>query len=135
VACLAALAVLFLGCDRLRDVKRCRVLAREVNTSFDAIEKEAARDPKAVSYDAIARQYETLGKNLAGFDGGTPELERAVGELGTLARNAARQATALHDAKKADNQATASVHTHELERLARHEKSLAARIDDECRAR
>jgi len=135
VACLAALAVLLFGCDRLRDVKRCRVLAREVNASFDTIEKEAARSPKDVSYAAIARQYETLGKNLEHFDGGTPELGRAVGELGTLSRNAARQATALHEARKANNQATAGVHTHELERLARHEKSIAARIDDECRPR
>ena len=67
------------------------------------------------------------------FDGGTPELGRAVNELGALARNAAREATQLNAANQAGNKASADVYTHELERLARHEKSLAARIDDECR--
>jgi hypothetical protein len=128
-----ALALLALGCDRMRDVKRCRVLARTVNASFDAIEKEVARGPKDASYQAIGKEYDALAKSLEGFDGGTPELGRAVNELAALSRNAARHANGLEEAKKGDNKQTANVLTHELERQAKQEKVIAGRIDEECR--
>jgi len=128
-------AVLVVGCDRMRDVKRCRTLARQVNASFDVIEKEFGRGPKDTSYAAIAKEYTALAQGLDGFDGGTPELNRAVVDLGSLARNASRQATGLDEARKADNKITAGVYTRELERLSRQEKGIAARIDDECRPR
>ncbi len=127
--------LLALGCDRMRDVKRCRVLARTVNASFDVIEKEAARGPKDMSYQAIGKEYEAIVKNLEGFDGGTPELGRAVNELAAVSRNAARHAKALDDARKGNNEQVASVLTHELERQAKQEKSIAGRIDEECRAK
>ena len=127
--------MLALGCDRMRDVKRCRVLARTVNASFDVIEKEAAKGPKDTSYQAIGKEYEAIAKNLEGFDGGTPELGRAVNELAMVSRNAARHAKALDDARKGNNQQTASVLTHELEKQARQEKAIAGRIDEECRAK
>jgi hypothetical protein len=132
---LALSAGLVVGCDRMRDVKRCRTLARQVNASFDVIEKEYARGPQDASYAAIAKEYAALAQGLDGFDGGTPELGRAVVDLGTLARNASRQATGLEDARKADNKITVNVYTHELERLSRQEKGIAARIDDQCRPR
>ena len=130
---LVAVALLALGCDRMRDVKRCRVLARTVNASFDVIEKEAARDPKDVSYEAIAKEYDTLAKNLEGFDGGTPELGRAVGELAAVSRNTARQTRALQEAKRGDNKQMGNVLSHDLERQAKQEKAIAGRIDEECR--
>jgi hypothetical protein len=131
----AVSALVLVGCDRLRDVKRCRTLARQVNASFDVIEKESARGPKDASYAAIAKEYTALAKGLDGFDGGTPELGRAVTDLGLLARNASRQATELDGARKVDNKITAGIYSRELERLARQEKGIAARIDDECRPR
>jgi hypothetical protein len=130
-----ASAVIVIGCDRMREVKRCRMLARQVNASFDVIEKETARDPKDASYAAIAKEYTALAQGLDGFDGGTPELGRAITDLGSLARNASRQAAGLDAARKADNKITASVYARELERLSRQEKGIAARIDDECRPR
>lgn len=132
---LAASAVLLLGCDRMRDVKRCRTLARQVNGSFDVIEKEWARGPKDASYAAIAKEYTALAQGLDGFDGGTPELGRAVTDLGQVARSASRQATELDGARKADNKISAGIYARELERLSRQEKGIAARIDDECRPR
>src|SRR5689334_17433294 len=112
----------------MRDVKRCRVLARTVNASFDAIEKEAARGPKTASYELIAKEYGSLAKNLEGFDGGTPELGRAVNELAAISRNAARHAHDLDEARKGENPQVANVLTHELERQAKQEKVIAGRI-------
>lgn len=132
---MVGVVLLALGCDRMRDVKRCRVLARTVNASFDAIEKEAARGPKDTSYQAIGKEYEALAKNLEGFDGGTPELGRAVNELAAISRNAARHAQALDDARKGNNPQVAIALTHDLERQAKQEKSVAGRIDEECRPR
>lgn len=132
---LALSAVVVVGCDRMRDVKRCRTLAQQVNASFDVIEKEAADGSVDASYAAIAKEYTTLAQGLDAFDGGTPELGRAVTDLRTLAHNASRQAAGLDEARKSDNKITASVYSRELERLARQEKSIAARIDDECRPR
>jgi hypothetical protein len=132
---LLASAVIVVGCDRMRDVKRCRTLARQVNASLDVIEKEWDRGPQDASYASIAKEYTALAQGLDGFDGGTPELGRAVVDLGSLARNASRQATGLDEARKADNKLTASVYSRELERLSRQEKGIAARIDDECRPR
>jgi len=133
LTCLAAVVLLALGCDRMRDVKRCRVLARTVNASFDTIEKEAARGPKVANYEAIAKEYDGLAKDLTGFDGGTPELGRAVNELVAISRNAARHAHGLEEARKADNAQVAGVLTHELERQSKQEKVIAGRIDEECR--
>jgi hypothetical protein len=137
------------GCERLRDVKRCQKLAQEVNRSLDTIAQlapdsglvapdggAAAPDSGAATagaYHQIAREYDTLATGLDGFDAGTPELVKAVGELAGVARTSARQAAALGSALAADNRATVSFTVHELERLARHEKSVVARIDDECR--
>ncbi|HEV8551568.1 MAG TPA: hypothetical protein VGQ57_21115, partial [Polyangiaceae bacterium] len=61
------------------------------------------------------------------------ELERAVLELSSVTRTAARQATALDQAIKSNGKASAQLARHELEKLSRHEKMIAARIDDECR--
>jgi hypothetical protein len=132
---LVVAAVIVIGCDRMREVKRCRTLAREVNASFDVIEKEAADGSMDASYAAIAKEYTALAQGLDGFDGGTPELGRAVTDLRSLAHNASRQATGLAEARKTDNKITANIYSRELERLARQEKSIAARIDDECRPR
>ena len=134
ISIVLSLALGLFGCERLRDVKRCRLLAREVNASLDTISDVAAdagRTPAA--YDKVAHQYDGIAAGLDGFDGGTPELVKAVGDYAALARTTARQAAALSLAIATDNQSSASLATHELERLARHEKTLAARIDEECR--
>jgi hypothetical protein len=123
------------GCERLRDVKRCRELADRVNTKLDAVDREVARGNKDMDYGKISKEYAALAKSIAGFDGGTPELVHAVSELEVLARNASRHAHLVDQMLEGDNPSAASVSKRELERLARQEKSIAARIDDECRPR
>jgi hypothetical protein len=128
---LAACALL--GCERMRDVKRCRALAKDVNGALDAVEAERKLGEGPAVYARISKHYGTLSRTLEPFDGGTPELRRAVDDLAALARTAARQTAALGTALESKNPASATLATNELERLAKQQKSLAARIDDECR--
>jgi hypothetical protein len=122
------------GCERLRDVKRCRALAQQINASLDGIEETATTAGKTPdAYRRIAKDYDGLAAGLESFDAGSPELVKEVGEYAALARSSARQAAALGSALAVDNRAAVSGATHDLERLARHEKSLVSRIDDECK--
>jgi len=137
----ALLGIALLGCDRLHDVKRCRELAREVNGKLDAVEQElaptpagsASAGPAGSAYAKAAKHYQALSHSLGDFDGGSAELEKTVDELSSVSRAAARQTAALASALDAKNDASALVATRELERLAKHEKTLVQRIDDECR--
>ena len=134
VSIVLAVGLGLFGCERMRDVKRCRALAQRVNGSLDVIAElapDAGKTPPA--YDKVAHEYDALAASLDGFDGGTPELVKSVADYAALARTSARQAAALGAALKDDNRGSATLASHELERLARHEKTLVARIDDECR--
>ena len=123
------------GCDRLREVKRCRALAKEVNTSLDKIETQSKAGKTREGYGVIAFEYDSIAHGLDGFDAGLPDLDRAVAEYAALARTSARQSAALAEALGAHNAASATLATHELERLARQEKIIVARIDEECRTK
>lgn len=121
------------ACDRLRDVKRCRVLAQRVNTSLDKIEAQNNGGKTGATYGAIAAEYDDIAQGLEGFDAGTPELTKAVEEYATLARTTARQSKSLAQALETKNRAVATLAIHELERLAHQERMLVMRIDEECR--
>jgi hypothetical protein len=123
------------GCDRMRDVKRCRTLARDVNTALDAVETELKLGKRASVYERISKHYGKLSRTLEFFEGGSPELEKHVAELTALARTSARQAAALGTALEAKNVASETLATNELERLSKQHKALVARINDECRAK
>lgn len=131
VVCLALFAPL--GCDRMRDVKLCRTLARQVNGSLDKIEADSKAGQTRAAYQTIATEYDAIAHGLDGFDGGTPELKKAVEDYAALARTSARQSAALAEALGANNPASAALATRELERLSRHERAIVIRIDEECR--
>jgi hypothetical protein len=117
----------------MRDVKRCRALAKDVNLTLDAVEEERKLGERPGVYARISKHYVTLSRRLEPFDGGTPELEKAVADLAALARTSARQTAALGTALESKNPSSKTLATNELERLAKQQKSLVARIDDECR--
>ena len=121
------------GCERMRDVKRCRALAHDVNTALDAVEHELEFGKGAGVYAKISKHYGGLSRTIEHFDGGTPELEKAVEELAALARTSARQAATMSTALDADNRGSATLAGHELERLAKQHKALVLRINEECR--
>ena len=117
----------------MSEVKRCRALAQKVNGSLDKIEERSDAGKTRANYDLIAYEYNSIAAGLDGFDGGAPELERAVADYAALARTSARQSTALAEALAAKNPASAALASHELERLARQERAIVSRIDEECR--
>ncbi|HTQ02301.1 MAG TPA: hypothetical protein VMI54_00540 [Polyangiaceae bacterium] len=133
----AAGALVLFGCERLRDVKRCRTLAENVNSSLDTIEAVTAGSgaPAASAYGKATLEYEALAKKLEGFDGGTPELTRAVEEYAAVARSSAHASAALAQALNAKNGVSVQLSSHDLERLSHQEKAIARRIDDECEPR
>jgi hypothetical protein len=88
-----------------------------------------------VGFDKAAYEYDAIAKSLEAFDAGSPELVKAVSEYAGVARSSARQSAALADALGANNPASASLASRELERLARHEKAIVARIDELCQPR
>jgi hypothetical protein len=133
-AVVCSLSFSLLACDRLGDVKRCRELAGKVNASLDEVEAEASRGSD-VHYKLIAKKYDKLASSLDGFDGGTPELGKAVAEYASLARSSARQVTVLEYAGEANNPATRNLALRELDRLAKRQKTIVTRIDDECRTK
>lgn len=124
--------LLLFGCERLREVKRCRTLAHTVNPSLDSIEQLTAGPPTRAAYDKATLEYEAIAKNLDAFDGGTPELGRAVQEYAALARSTAHTSAALAQALGANNAVSVQLTTHELERLTRQQKAIVRRIDGEC---
>lgn len=128
-----AVACLVFGCDRLRDVKRCRALAEGVNHSLDAVEALSRAPQGKVDYAKIASEYDALAKSLDGYDGGTPVMTRTVAEFTGVVRSTARQASALANSLAAGNKASANLAKHELERLTRQEKLLVQRLDEQCR--
>jgi len=134
VLVVVAAGLALFGCDRLRDVKRCRTLARSVNTSLDTIEGATAK-PTSSAYGQATLEYEGLAKRLDTFDGGSPELARDVHEYAAFARSSARASAALAQGLHTNNSAAVQVNARELERLARQEKVIVRRIDDDCEPR
>lgn len=121
-----------LGCGRVREVRGCRALARVVNPAFDAIAARTAKDRSAASYRFAADRYAKLAAELKPFDIGIPRTEGAVDELGGAMKEAAAQATKLAEALERGDAVVAGAARRELAQLARQQKTIAARIDDDC---
>lgn len=130
-----AAALALFGCERLRDVKRCRMLARSVNASLDTIEGLTTVKPTSSAYAQATLEYESLAKRLEAFDGGSPELARDVQEYTAFARSSAHASASLAQGLSAKNSVTVQLSARDLERLAHQEKTIARRIDDDCEPR
>lgn len=130
-----AVALALFGCERLRDVKRCRTLARSVNSSLDVIDGLTTVKPTSSAYAQATLEYAELAKRLEAFDGGSPELARDVREYAVFARSSAHASASLAQGLSAKNAVTVELASHDLERLARQEKAIARRIDDDCQPR
>ena len=120
------------GCGRVREVRGCRALARVVNPAFDEIAARTAKDRSPASYRFAADRYRKLAADLKPFDIGIPRTEGAVDELGSAMKEAGAQATKLAEALERGDSVVASSARRELAQLARQQKSIAARIDDDC---
>jgi len=130
--CVLAAAVAALGCGRIREVKGCRALARMVNPVLDDISARIEKDKSPLQYRYAATRYEKLAADLKLFDVGIPRAEKTIDELGNAMKDAGTQATRLADALDKRDAVTAASARRDLGQLARVQKSIAARIDNDC---
>jgi hypothetical protein len=130
--CLLALALAALGCGRIREVKGCRALARTVNPVLDDISARISKDKSPPQYRYAATRYAKLAADLKAFDVGIPRTERTVDELGNAMREASTHSQKLADALEKRDAVNAASARRDLAQLARTQKSIVARIDDDC---
>ena len=121
-----------LGCGRVREVKACRSLARIVNPALDEIAARVGKDRSAASYRFAAARYGKLATELTHFRLGIPRTERTVEELADAMKQASTQSTMLADALEKRDAVLAGNARRELTQLARHQKAITMRIDDDC---
>jgi hypothetical protein len=129
---LASLALGSTACDKLRTVKHCRELAASVNPKLEAIAGGVAKGPNAVAYQQAAAGYLEAAKLLDTFDGGTPELDRAVDDYASTLRTSSMHAGELAAALDAGNQESAALTARQFEHLKQAQKSAVKRFQQEC---
>jgi hypothetical protein len=127
-----AATIAALGCGRIREVKGCRALARMVNPVLDDISARISKDKSPPQYRYASTRYAKLAADLKQFDVGIPRTEKAVDELGTAMKDAGTHAQNLADALEKRDAMSAASARRELGQLARVQKSIAARIDNDC---
>jgi predicted ribosome quality control (RQC) complex YloA/Tae2 family protein len=125
-------AVAGLGCGRIREVKGCRALARTVNPVLDDISARIAKDKSPPAYRHAATRYAKLSADLKHFDVGIPRTEKTIDELVGAMTNASTHSAKLAEALEKRDLVNAASARRELAQLARVQKSIAARIDDDC---
>ena len=125
-------AIAALGCGRIREVKGCRALARMVNPVLDDVSARISKDKSPAQYRYAATRYAKLAADLKQFDVGIPRTEKAVDELGNAMKDAGAHATKLADALEQRDATTAASARRDLGQLSRVQKSIVARIDNDC---
>lgn len=130
----AAAAVFMLGCGKIREIKGCRALARLVNPVLDDISARIAKDKSPPEYRYAATHYAKLAADLEKFDVGIPRTEKTIDELASAMKAASTHATKLADALEKRDAVTTATERRELGQLSRMQKSIAARIDNDCAA-
>lgn len=130
VICLALGAT---GCGKIAEIRACRGLSQDVNTTLDQI--EALSKSKAPDRELrMAKHYGDLSKRLISrATGGTP-LVGAVREYATVLAATDGALRAHAEATKANNTTRMVETRRELERLVKRERAAIARISVECKA-
>jgi hypothetical protein len=130
---LLALAVLLLsGCARIRKTRDCQALARVVNRRLDEIaEIDKRTDPNR--YSEIAKRYELLSRELKNLSLREPDLVQQLPEYSATYNRAAGAARRAAGAVKGNNDHAMTQVAREFERVGQREKTLARKIDAECR--
>jgi hypothetical protein len=126
---LLALCLSATGCGKLREVRLCRGLARDVNAALDEIETLSKAHP--LDELRIAKRYAQLATTLAPRAVGDRPLAVALRDYITVLQST-DVALKNHDAAMKSQPARAVEGRRELERLVRRERSAATRIDVEC---
>jgi len=125
-------AIGVLGCGRIREVKGCRALARLVNPVLDDISERVAHGKGADPYRYAAERYGKLASDLKKFDVGIPRAEKSIDDLGTALREASTQSAKLAEALEKRDVVVAASARRDLGHVARLEKAIVTRIDNDC---
>ena len=118
--------------DRARD---CRRLTRMINTTLDQIERRQGQGPSGVeTYDAVARHYELLARELGQFKPKDQPLAQAVTEYQALTQSAGHTTTKAASAMRFGNSVGLAEVRTELANQRQAQQALNRQIEQVCRA-
>jgi hypothetical protein len=145
--------VLLVACDRMATVKRCRTLARSVNTKLAAIEKATERRTPE-TYAEASKLYAELARDLDAYlpeaaahasrdaspdaaPGLPPDPDprgftNRVREYKALMQAGARHTSGLAAALGAGNDKSGSIEVNQLNELTKQVKAATKRLDATC---
>jgi hypothetical protein len=125
----AIIALCLSGCARVREIRACRAIVREVNGALDEVEKLASAKP--LDEPRIARRYGALAKSLAPHAEGPSPLAAAVRDYVAVLQST--EAAVVAHTAATGGQGKSGEPRRELERVAKRERAAASRIETECR--
>ncbi len=131
---LLPLALSATGCGKVREIKECRALSREVSAALDQVEalsKEKPKDPEQTL--RIAGHYGALAKALSPRGDGPTPLAAAVRDYAELMRSTEEALQAHAEALRAGDTKGANETRRELERIVKRERAAIVRLEAECR--
>lgn len=127
-----SLSICATGCGKIREIRACRELTREVNPVLDKI--EALSSSKAADKELqMAREYHALAKRLAPRTLGASTLAGAVRDYTAILSAADTALRAQAEALKSNNLPRVTETRRELERLVKRERTAVTRLTTECR--
>ncbi len=121
------------GCGKVKEIKACRALSHDVNSTLDAIER-LSKSNQPDRELLMAKRYGELSKQLAPRATGESALASAVREYAALLASTDTALRAYAEAVKANNGSRIAETRRELDRLVRRERATVARISVECKA-
>ncbi|MDF3066531.1 MAG: hypothetical protein K0R38_2132 [Polyangiaceae bacterium] len=128
---LLALAVVVLttsGCSRVREIRACRAIVREVNGALAEVQQLS--EAKPVDEPRIARRYGDLAKALVPYAQGESSLAIAMRDYIAVVQST-EVAVRAH-ANAVSTQGRVSEARRELDKLTKRERAAASRIENEC---
>jgi hypothetical protein len=132
VLCLVAILVLS-GCERMARVRDCKRLSALVNPQMGEVEA-LAKKGKPADYRGAARIYGRLGKDLRRSATPSPTGKVLVEEYATVLDAVAPAVSAYAVALESQDAQQLEEARRDIDRLAKRQQGMVARIDAYCRA-
>jgi uncharacterized protein YoxC len=138
-ALVLAIAMLSVGCGKIKKSKECKTFIDKVNASLKEIEKHTNTtgkdDAKAVAeMKTLADLYDQLSKDVAAMEITTPELKTQSTEYQTMANKAAATARDVAQAIETQDPEKADKAKKEFDQIVKQEDDLVNKINGFCSA-
>jgi hypothetical protein len=136
---LALLAVLAVGCGKMKKTTECNAFIEKVNTSLKEIEKHTntkGTDQKAAAQDMkkLAGLYDKLASDVAALGVTTPDLKKHSDDYQAMAKKAAETARQVAEAVETNNLEKAQTAQKEFDTIVKQEDQLVNNINTFCQA-